>query len=655
MSNRISFTRRITYIICGLFLSLIFLEAGLRIGGAVFLTLNEFRNVFSIRQKGVYRIMCLGESTTLGSPGNSYPLQLEKILNQRDIGIKFSVINKGMSGANTTFILSKLEEDLNKYRPDMVIAMMGINDRSIKYYEGIPNANNVWFKRLGIYRLTGILWKFAVNKGKGADSNGAGKERVNVKLISLPSFASIESLKKPVDTIRLTKSSGLHPMDRTIDQERGFYYIEQGNYSFAEGYFRKMVESRAMTSKDDRSKFDLNPEKKLRIEECLKKTQGLNLKNDYRYQLFGWFYASQGGLFAAQECFKKAIEISPENSSAYEGLGWLYSIKQWNFFGAQECFKKAIEISPENSSAYEGLGWLYINQGDYLQAQECFKKAIKIDPQNGIIYLGLGRSYAEQSKPILAEESYKKAMELETKNDYIYWMAGGFYRSQNNFPKAEEANIKAIEINPLSVTAYVELGRCYYLQKKYLQAEEYFKKAIEIDPSNYYAYEGLEASYYDQKKYQQAEESYKKAIALDLGNDDRDYARLGVLYEEMGKRDLAEEYYSKINEFRLKYCNPVTYHNYQALKRILDQRGIRLVCAQYPIRDINLLKRMFQGRGKVIFVDNARIFKEAVKKSGCGEYFTDMFAGDFGHCTAKGNWLLAENIANTILKEIFGK
>jgi len=32
-----------------------------------------------------------------------------------------------------------------------------------------------------------------------------------------------------------------------------------------------------------------------------------------------------------------------------------------------------------------------------------------------------------------------------------------------------------------------------------------------------------------------------------------------------------------------------------------------------------------------------------------------MFGGDFGHCTPKGNRLLATNIADVILKEVFHK
>jgi hypothetical protein len=73
------------------------------------------------------------------------------------------------------------------------------------------------------------------------------------------------------------------------------------------------------------------------------------------------------------------------------------------------------------------------------------------------------------------------------------------------------------------------------------------------------------------------------------------------------------------------------------------------------MRSVLPLKKIFQIQEGIIFVDNEQIFKKAVKKSGYKEYFIDMFAGDFGHCTEKGNRLLAENIANVILKEAFGK
>ena len=76
---------------------------------------------------------------------------------------------------------------------------------------------------------------------------------------------------------------------------------------------------------------------------------------------------------------------------------------------------------------------------------------------------------------------------------------------------------------------------------------------------------------------------------------------------------------------------------------------------QYPVRSVEPLKKMFDYSGSIIFIDNGQVFKDTLKKANYKEYFTDMFGGDFGHCTTKGNRLLAENIANVILKEVFKK
>ncbi|MCX5702370.1 MAG: hypothetical protein NTW64_05310, partial [Candidatus Omnitrophica bacterium] len=75
--------QKITLLLFGLSLCIVLLEAGLRLGGFIILSLQEYRNNLSIRQKGAYRIICLGESTTQ----NQYPPFLEEILNQRNIGI----------------------------------------------------------------------------------------------------------------------------------------------------------------------------------------------------------------------------------------------------------------------------------------------------------------------------------------------------------------------------------------------------------------------------------------------------------------------------------------------------------------------------------------------------------------------------------------
>ncbi len=124
----------------------------------------------------------------------------------------------------------------------------------------------------------------------------------------------------------------------------------------------------------------------------------------------------------------------------------------------------------------------------------------------------------------------------------------------------------------------------------------------------------------------------------------------------MGNMERSRKYGEEARVRRLNYNSSITNSNYHKFKTILDKRGIVWVCVQYPVRNLEPLKKIFQGNDKgIIFVDNEKIFRDAIKKSSYKEYFVDMFAGDFGHCTDKGNKLLAENIANVILKEVFKK
>ena len=109
----------------GLILSLVLLEVGLRIGGFLYLTLQEYRNIISVLKRGSFRIMCLGESTTAIGGKDSYPSQLEKILNQRSKKVQFSVFNKAIPGVTTNTLVAQLQKNLKQYNPDMVIVMMG--------------------------------------------------------------------------------------------------------------------------------------------------------------------------------------------------------------------------------------------------------------------------------------------------------------------------------------------------------------------------------------------------------------------------------------------------------------------------------------------------------------------------------------------------
>ncbi|MCR4316917.1 MAG: GDSL-type esterase/lipase family protein [Planctomycetes bacterium] len=77
---------------------------------------------------GELRILCVGDSYTygIGAPyGESYPDQLEKILS-KDFSV--DVVNLGNPGCNSSMVVADFKENLDTYRPQIVFALIGVND-----------------------------------------------------------------------------------------------------------------------------------------------------------------------------------------------------------------------------------------------------------------------------------------------------------------------------------------------------------------------------------------------------------------------------------------------------------------------------------------------------------------------------------------------
>jgi hypothetical protein len=155
-------------------------------------------------------------------------------------------------------------------------------------------------------------------------------------------------------------------------------------------------------------------------------------------------------------------------------------------------------------------------------------------------------------------------------------------------------------------------------------------------------------------EYPRAIEQVKRILDRDP-RDIKAHTSLAYCYAKTGRGQLGRYHLKEADRIATGHCNYTTRQNYAKIKDILDKKGIRLVCMQYPMRNIKPLRRIFSGQNGVIFVDNEKIFKEATSREGMDEYFIDMFGGNFGHCTAKGNRLLATNAADVILRECFGK
>ncbi|MBT3194448.1 MAG: hypothetical protein HN341_18025 [Verrucomicrobia bacterium] len=99
---------------------------------------------------------------------------------------------------------------------------------------------------------------------------------------------------------------------------------------------------------------------------------------------------------------------------------------------------------------------------------------------------------------------------------------------------------------------------------------------------------------------------------------------------------------------------PATQDNFGRLCTIAHQRHIPVVFVQYPARAADDLKAMVSpvACGRIGYVSNEEPFRSIVLEGRQEEVFSDMFAGDFGHCTDLGNSMLASNIATVVLAHL---
>lgn len=580
--KKISVKKKALLVFFGSLLSVFILEAGLRIGGFILLSLQEYRNIVSIRQKGTYRIMCLGESTTALGGANSYPSQLEEILNKKNIGIQFSVVNKGIAAGDSDVLLLQLEDNLERYKPNMVISMMGINDVRDKMVYGLKDKKNYFLESFKTYKLMRLL-KFHIK----------------------------------------SKSKYFFNYRRTVKIENGIEKID--NLGEAES-----IET---------------------DEEKLKRLLIAYSKNPGEYFNLGWFYREKGDYEKAEVVFKEAIELNPEDNGAYRALERCYW-DQGKYDMTEEMYKKAVELNPNNDSLYVGLGICYKDQMRFDESEEMFRRAVEINPENDIACFELGRCYNGPGNYSKAAALLERAIEISPNNDRAFVALGFCYRRQSKFKKAEDVLERVIEFSPGNDRAYYELGWCYREQEKYYEAEEMFKKAAEINPKNDLAYYGLGYFSKEGDRENKIEKMIKKSLEIN-SNNDRACGVLAYYYKGIGKESLSEEYFQKANKARLGFYNSRTKQNYQKMWEILKNKGVKLVCVQYPVRNVESIKRLFEDKEDIVFVDNEKVFKEALIGVRYKEYFTDIFGGDFGHCTPEGNRLLAQNIADVVLREYF--
>ncbi len=611
-----TFKYKVALLFLGLLAGIILLELGLRTAGFIVFYLQERENRQALRQRSEYVILCLGESTTAIGGDDSYPKQLERILNERNPGGKVAVVNKGIVGSNTTAIIARLPEYLAEYHPNMVIAMMGINEGpGVADPAGGATPITVgFFRNLRVYKLFRLLWdRISYNVELARTSRRINKEAEDILTLAETAI-TVTGAQKQQSPLNI-------PEDAVNNLEKGDRHFERDEFEDALPFYR--------------AAFQADPGNTAiitRLARCLREMQ--SFQED-------------------REMLRRLLLIDPLNPDVYVELGNSFRDQQaWET--AEMFYRRAIALNPDLARAYLEWGHVYKRQGDSKNAIALYLKALELDPDNASISMQLvylARYYDTLGNYEEAEKLFKKALEREPDYADGYAQLGRFYDWRGRNREAELMCQRAIEIDPANELAYAELGDIYKSRGLTEEAGRMYRKALDINPLNNIAFRVLAVWYLEEGKYGEVEDLCEKIIE----NNPRHDVALGIMAvscQAQGKIDLAEKYFSQAKELRAGLLNPNVAKNYQKAAQMVRERGIPLVCVQYPMRNVDDLKRMFPDPEGIIFVDNEAVFKLALEAGSYGDLFTDCFAGDFGHCTPLGNRLLAGNIADSIFPAI---
>ena len=540
---------KISLLLFGLVFAVVLFELSLRLSVYLQALNQETDNRLNLVKKGRYVILCIGESTTLLGGKDSYPSQLQIVLNERIPGNRFTVINKGRLGTTSSALVHDLERNLLTYKPDAVVTMMGINDppggpSSVRSgREGI----DIFIPDLYIYKLA-VSTKESLFRRLGSLSLSTRQVSIEEKGLGEEPTAEAESTDNSTDN---EKIMALELLSQQNTAEHIQELIREENYSAA-----LPLCERSLAKNTERQ--EILRHLVLCYRKLGRESEAINLlhsrleKNERQpwvWHELGVIFREQGNYDEAERHQRKSLEIQPKNCGCYNELGLIFRHRGMDDI-AEQYFKRSIDINPAFFWGYLNLGELYHHHKKYSRAEEMYNNARQLNPKVESTYLKLSQLYQEWEKPGNAEQMQAALHNQSTIPVDQLLSKGQKLMKSGQLREAEHCYQEVEQLRPKEVSRrYVNLGIEYINRGEYDKFEQLAHRAIALDPHNDSAYSQLGRVYFWQKKSSQAVKMCLKALELNPNNIES-LSNLGQSYQAWGRWEEAEEFYQRILKFQ---------------------------------------------------------------------------------------------------------
>lgn len=306
----------------------------------------------------------------------------------------------------------------------------------------------------------------------------------------------------------------------------------------------------------------------------------------------------------------------------------LQFVGEGNLLLAEQYLRRAIDLSPQEPSYKISLSWVYVDTDRLHEAEPLLQAAIADQPNDVHGHVHLAILHHSQGE---LQKSYSKFQEISRQFPGNSWVNLEFGRLLSTMVKLDEAEqhyLYAAGLDPTNPSPFIEVAHIYRTRGELIRAKLMYQRALDRDPAN-------------------------ERARLELATLQR-MEGFGAATEATASS--VPEMPAEVNTNFEDYYHPETVKNYGKLLAAAGEHSFHFIAVQYPLRPVEPLQDLIESVRhshtnpdlEIEVVGNADTFRTALQSHSYDELFIDRFGGDFGHTTALGGQILAENIAQTV-------
>ncbi|PIR25542.1 MAG: hypothetical protein COX62_05595 [Deltaproteobacteria bacterium CG_4_10_14_0_2_um_filter_43_8] len=279
------------------------------------------------------------------------------------------------------------------------------------------------------------------------------------------------------------------------------------------------------------------------------------------YPLLAHQYVALGETKQAIKTMEKLLQQQPESVLAHLYIASVYERELKDYTKALEAYEKAYQLDPENTNILHTMARLYLSVENWQEALKRYEKIEEMNPNDLSASLRIALIYYEAGK---FEEATKKFQFLLKKNpnsDNVQFYLGVLYQSIEKYPEAEEVLLSISSRSEFFKEARIRLVSQY-------RALEQDEKALKLlsasekelpDASEFYE---LHAALLEQEQKLKEALAVLESAKVHLPQSENIFLMLGMMYERLGKRDMALSSMRKVIEINPQNTTALNYVGY---------------------------------------------------------------------------------------------